>query len=187
MNLIALILLIGFGETTLIGTKPPEFDRVTWLTDHPVRLSDLYGKVVLVRWWTAPGCSYCAASAPALNGFVDEFGSKGLVVIGLYHHKSNDSLTQDFVEEQVHSLGLRFPIGIDNDWNNLQRWWLNGGNRDWTSVSFLLDRNGFIRYIHPGGAYSTEATESYPSAQADYRTLRAHIERLLGGHGETRK
>ena len=36
-------------------------------------LDALAGKVVLVRWWTAPTCPYCAATAPALNEFHETF------------------------------------------------------------------------------------------------------------------
>jgi thiol-disulfide isomerase/thioredoxin len=42
--------------------------------------------------------------------------------------------------------------------------------RGWTSVSFLLDRRGVVRWIHPGGAYSR-----YEAAE-----LRRRCEELLG-------
>jgi hypothetical protein len=40
----------------LIGTKPPEWQVTNWFNGSPVTLEDLRGKVVLVRWWTAPEC-----------------------------------------------------------------------------------------------------------------------------------
>jgi hypothetical protein len=49
----------------------------------------------------------------------------------------------------------------------------------WTSVAFLLDRRGKIRYIHPGGACAKEPMRIFPSAQKDYQELRAAIEKLL--------
>lgn len=167
------------GGESLIGTKPPELEEISWLSETPIHLSDLHGKVVLIRWWTAPECPYCAATGSALNGFVKEFGDKGLVVIGLYHHKSDKPLTAKFVQEQYERLGFQFPTGIDWGWRNLKIWWLNSGERDWTSVSFLLDHEGIVRYIHPGGSYSAEAVEVFPKAQEDYNTLRFHIIRLL--------
>ena len=45
------------------------------------------------------------------------------------------------------------PVAIDRDWKTLHRWWLDEEKRGWTSVSFLLDRQGVIRHIHPGGQY----------------------------------
>lgn len=164
---------------SLIGSRPPEFEDITWLSESPLHLSGLRGKVVLIRWWTAPDCPFCAASAPSLNNLAGEFVGKGFVVIGLYHHKSSTTLTKEFVEEQMRQLDFQFPVGIDRDWENLRRWWLQRGDRDWTSVSFLLDRGGVIRYIHSGGAYSAEPMEIFPEAQRDYQILRSHIMKLL--------
>ena len=35
-----------------------------------------------------------------------------------------------------------------------RRWWLGGGDRRWTSVSFLLDRKGVVRFVYPGGRHA---------------------------------
>lgn len=144
-----------------------------------MKLLDLRGKVVLIRWWTAPQCPFCAPSIVTLNSFTEEFRNKDLVIIGLYHHKSSRPLTEEFVTAQVKRLGVRFAVGIDKNWHNLDRWWLQTGDRGWTSVSFLLDRGGSIRYVHPGGAYSAEPLDIFPKAQEDYRTLRSFVEQLL--------
>ena len=58
--------------------------------------------------------------------------------------------------ELARGLGFRFPVGIDQDWRTLRRWWFDGGERDYTSVTFLLDQEGVIRAIHPGGAYTRD-------------------------------
>ena len=49
----------------LIGTRPLECTLSDWQGSEPLTLAALRGKVVLIRWWTAPGCPYCAASADA--------------------------------------------------------------------------------------------------------------------------
>ena len=41
----------------------------------------------------------------------------------------------------------------------------------WTSVTFLLDRRGVIRHVHPGGAYV--------EGDAAHAEMTAAIERLL--------
>lgn len=191
MNAFCLLLLLGSTVSlqipsqrddrgkSLVGTRPPAFDDIEWLSHAPMKLSDLRGKVVLIRWWTAPQCPFCSASVPALNDFAREFGGKGLVVIGLYHHKSSRPLDKDFVLQQMQRLGIQFPVGIDGNWKNLNRWWLQTGEREWTSVSFLLDREGVIRYIHPGGSYSAEPIEVFPKAQEDYQTLHSLLRKLL--------
>jgi thiol-disulfide isomerase/thioredoxin len=155
----------------LIGTKPPEWQFTDWLNSRPLTLQGLKGKVVLIRWWTAPGCPYCAATAPALNEFYVQYKNKGLVIIGAYHHKSDTALDPGNVKRSAERLGFRFPVAVDIEWKTLHRWWLDDHNRAWTSVSFLIDRTGVIRHIHPGG--------SYVKGDKDYAALKSKIEELL--------
>ena len=143
-----------------------------WINSRPLSLKALSGKVVLVRWWTAPYCPYCSSSAPALNEWYKAYKDKGLVVIGLYHHKSSTPLEIQKVKEYSTSLGFQFPVAIDKDWITLKEWWLIKNRiARWTSVSFLIDRYGIIRYIHPGG--------QYVKGDDEYANLKSRIEELL--------
>ena len=137
----------------LVGTRPGAWTFDTWLNSAPLELSKLHGKVVLIRWWTAPGCPYCAASADALENWWRKYRDRGLVVIGAYHHKSDTPLTREHVVTESRRLGFTFPVAIDRDWKTLRHWWLDHTERGWTSVTFLIDRTGTIRFIHGGGAY----------------------------------
>lgn len=156
----------------LIGSAAPEWEVTNWLNSPPLKLKDLRGKVVLVRWWTAPDCPYCKATAPALNRFYERYHDRGLEVIGLYHHKGDDALNPATVERFSRNFGFKFPVAIDPDWQTLHRWWLDSHSRSWTSVSFLIDRHGVIRHIHPGGQYI--------KGDKDYGTMKRKIEELLG-------
>lgn len=155
----------------LIGSTPPAWDVHEWIGSPPLTLAGLRGKVVLVRWFTSPDCPYCHASAPALNQFHREYARRGLVVVGMYHHKSDEPLTLDAVRGWVRDYGFNFPVGVDRDWRTLRRWWLTGPKRGFTSVSFLIDRRGVIRQIHPGGTLGLDT--------ADFRSMQAKIEELL--------
>ncbi len=155
----------------LIGTTPPDWKVTHWIGTQPTELKRLRGKVVLVRWWTAPGCSYCEATAPALNEFYKQYGPQGLEVFGFYHHKSEAPLKIKDVQRYAQKLGFKFPIAIDPDWRTLKSWWLEKGHRDYTSATFLLDRKGAIRHIHPGG--------QYVKGDPAYRALKGKIEELL--------
>jgi thiol-disulfide isomerase/thioredoxin len=159
------------SSSSLLGRKAPEWKGAVWLDTEPLELSRLAGKVVLVRWWTAPGCPYCKATAPALNEFHREYRARGLQVIGFYHHKSPEPLSLDFVRQHARHLGFEFPIAVDADWQTLKEWWLQSGGEKWTSVSFLLDRRGVVRHIHPGG--------QYVKGDEDYVVLKSRIEELL--------
>jgi peroxiredoxin len=142
----------GVGRE-LIGTRAPEWSLRDWIGSEPRSLASLRGQVVLVRWWTAPDCPYCAASADGLNELWNKYRDRGLTVIGAYHHKANSPLTRAHVEAQARRLGFHFPIAIDHDWKTLRHWWLDRADRGWTSVTFVIDREGTIRHIHPGGAF----------------------------------
>ena len=160
----------------VIGMKPTRWIIRDWINSEPQRLADLRGKVVLVRWWTAPGCPFCEASAPALNDFWTRYREQGLMVIGIYHHKSSGPLRVKNVEKQAAKFGFDFPIAIDPDWTTLQNWWLDKHERGWTSVTFLLDREGTIRHVHPGGAFF--------KGEPGYDILESKIKELLGETGE---
>jgi thiol-disulfide isomerase/thioredoxin len=155
----------------LIGRRFESWDVGEWINSKSLTLDSLRGKVVLIRWWTAPGCPFCEASIPALNDFARRYRDRGLVVLGFYHHKSSAPLTPVHVKEQIRKLNLEFPVAIDRDWSTLRRWWLDKHERGWTSVSILLDRNGIVRYIHPGGAYF--------KGEIGYETLEKQIEESL--------
>ena len=166
------MILFADDESQIVGTKAQEWIVSDWIHSEPLSLRSLSGKVVLVRWWTDPYCPYCTASAPALNEWYEAYLDKGLIVIGLYHHKSSIPLEIEKVKEFSASLGFTFPIAIDRDWITLMKWWLDKNrNARWTSVSFLIDRNGTIRYIHPGG--------QYVKGDDDYAMLKSRIEELL--------
>ncbi len=162
----------------LIGTKAPGWEIGEWLNTEPLRLHDLRGKVVLVRWWTDT-CPYCYRSAPSLNEFHTRY-QDGLVVIGMYHPKPlGRPITADEVREAAEMRGFDFPIGIDRDWSVLRRWWPDGDHRSATSVSFLIDRTGVIRHVHPGPAYHREVVDGDEQPRRDFVELDQMIEELL--------
>ena len=169
LGLVAGATLASKGE--LIGVHPRPWTVDHWINSPPLELTELEGKVVLVRWWTGPHCPLCRASAAALNEFHERFAGDGLVVIGLYHHKSASALYAERVERYARTLGFEFPVAIDRDWATLRSWWLDGFDRSYTSVTFLLGRDGAIRYVHPGGRYVR--------GDGQFERLETEVERLL--------
>jgi len=135
----------------IVGTTPPEWNVERWLNSPPLTLAGLRGKVVLVRWWTA-GCPYCSATAPALRALHHDFAPKGLVVVGMYHHKDKGPYDPQVTVSTAKEYGFTFPIAFDPDWRTFHAW-MNGADSGWTSVTFLLDKKGVVRWFHPGGTY----------------------------------
>jgi peroxiredoxin len=158
----------------MIGTTPPEWQAERWMNSTPLELAKLRGSVVMVRWWTA-GCPFCSTTAPALRAFDREYGPKGLRVIGLYHHKEETPFDPKVYEETAKKYEFTFPVAVDPDWRTLESWLRDANGQKvetgWTSVTFLLDKRGVIRHVHPGG--------SYVEGEPGYAEMRASIERLL--------
>jgi peroxiredoxin len=164
----------------LIGKAAPALALKYWLNSRPLDISDLRGKVVLLRWWTQ-GCPYCAATAPALLSLQQRYRSRGFHVIGVYHPKPPGKWTMDGVQQAVAENHFTFPVAIDADWSALKRWWLTK-ERDFTSVSFLLDQKGIIRYIHPGGEFhegQQGGTSTHGSCNREMHFIQNEITSLL--------
>jgi thiol-disulfide isomerase/thioredoxin len=164
----------------LIGKPAPPLQLIHWLNSKPLEITDLRGKVVLIRWWTE-GCPFCTATAPALLSLQNEYGVKGFEVIGVYHPKPPGKWNPHSVEAAVKEKQFTFPVAIDGDWTALRRWWLTQ-DRDYTSVSFLLDKNGIVRYIHPGGEFhegNSGALSEHQACNRDMHFLHQEIGRLI--------
>ncbi|NVB81357.1 MAG: TlpA family protein disulfide reductase [Kofleriaceae bacterium] len=162
------------ATASLIGTTPPEWHAERWMNSPPLELKSLRGSVVLVRWWTA-GCPFCSATAPALRTFHQDYAARGLKVIGMYHHKEDTPFEPSVYQETAKKYGFTFPVAFDPEWHTLQSWLRdahgNAVNTGYTSVTFVLDKKGVVRHVHPGG--------QYVAGDAGYAELRAVIERLL--------
>jgi peroxiredoxin len=161
----------------LLGKPAPPLAPVAWAQGELTE-RDLRGKVVLVRWWTE-GCSLCKNTAPALNRLQTDFDGRGLAVVGVFHPKPPRAVGAETVLQAARELGFRFPVAVDEQWTLLHRWWLDTGDRSFTSVSFVLDRSGRIRYIHPGGEFFPSERPEHARANRDYREIRSLIQRLV--------
>jgi peroxiredoxin len=167
----------------LIGSAAPPFRFDAWINSAPLSLAELRGRVVLVRWWTDT-CAFCASSAPALRSLHAQYADRGLTVIGVFHPKAgrDDPLDRARVERAVQARNFAFPVAIDWHWSEgtLKDWWLTGPKRPATSVTFLLDRQGVIRFIHPGMEYHDENdAASHVVCADDLGRIRRVIERLV--------
>jgi peroxiredoxin len=155
----------------VIDAPAPAFQVTQWFNSKPLAVEDLRGKVVFVRWFMGPSCPFCSGTAPTLRALHERYGEKGLAVIGMYHHKEETPLDPEQVAGWVKHYGYKFPVAIDKDWATLESWWLQGKERPFTSVSFLLDKAGVVRRVHLGGKIAPDGPEM--------AAITADIERLL--------
>jgi peroxiredoxin len=159
--------------SALIGTPAPEWKGVEWIQGEPTTLADLRGKVVLVRFWLM-GCSYCTRTAPALRDLSKRYQDRGLVVVGLHHPKSDSARDPKAVAQAARSLGLEFRVGLDNDWETIRAYGVGSVFKRFTSVTFLIDRQGVIRFVHDGGEFHEDGP-GHEECTAAYRALEAAI------------
>ena len=164
----------------LIGQRAPAWGEMEWLGSEPLTLEDLRGRVVLIRFWTDT-CPFCRATAPALAEIDADYHERGVVVIGIYHPKPRGTTrARAEISAFAREHDWRFPVAVDASWAALDAFWLAARPRDYTSVSFVLDRHGVIRYVHPGGEYHPGGPSDHETCRRDYADVRAALEAVLG-------
>lgn len=122
-----------------------DFTGLTWIDPRP----DLQGKVTVVRWWTN-GCSLCSGSVPALTEL-----AKKATLVAVYHPKPPRDAGADEIRGFAKQIGMPGILALDRDWKVLDRW-RAPELRKFTSLTFLLDKKGKIRHVHPGGVVELE-------------------------------
>jgi len=150
-----------------------------WI-DDPVPLSGPdAAPVTLVRFWTDT-CPYCDASLPAIERLRTRYDGQGLATVAIYHPKPPRQVKSDReVEEAAQSRKYTGPVAIDPYWIALKTMWLDSRQRPATSVTFLVDDTGHIRYVHPGPEYYPADLGLDRRANADYEDLETAIQLLL--------
>ena len=157
-----------------------------WVDSKPLTLEGLRGKVVLVRWFNT-GCRFCANTLPGLEVLRKSYASRGLEVVVVFHPKPMREVSDAFVRKSARKLGFHGPIAVDEDWSTLNRWWLaNHPGRNWTSVSFLMDRDGIVRWAQGGGEYHLTDDPRHAACNVRYLELEQTIRRLLGDSAAAR-
>lgn len=173
-----MLLALLLAAATVVGRPVPELPELRWVQGGPLTLVGLRGRVVLIRFFTDRQCPFCSATAPALNELHRELAPRGLVVLGIYTPKPGPRPTSvDEVRRTVAAYGFRFPVAVDDEWTALRRLWLDRADGGWTSASLLIDRDGVVRHVHPGGVFAKGSPD--PQARRDYDEMRAAVEGLL--------
>jgi len=161
----------------MVGTELP-LEELRWLNTENEVAPDITGRVTLVRWWTDT-CPYCATSLPAITALEEAYSSQGFQTAAVYHPKPPRAVKNDAVLANAKRFDYESAIAVDDDWAVLQRAYLDTGSRKATSVSFLLDGEGKIRYVHPGPELRPGKGRREANLQTQYDDMRKAIEALL--------
>jgi len=125
--------------------QAPEFQEIDrWVNSKPLTLASLRGKVVLIDFWTY-SCINCLRTLPFVKRWADTYRAAGLVVVGVHTPEFAFERVPANVERAVASLGVRYPVALDNGYGTWSAW----GNQYWPA-KYLVDRRGQVRYAHFG-------------------------------------
>jgi peroxiredoxin len=113
-----------------------------------LRLQEQRGRVVMINFW-ATWCGPCRQEMPQLEKLYGKYRSAGFVLLGVSVDDDTSHAT-----EVANRLGLHFPVLLDSD-KSVSRLY------DLASMptTYLLDRDGRVRYVHKG--YVTGTEEAY--------------------------
>ena len=163
------------GGQDVVGTRMPELAFDATIT--PVTRTEA-PKATLYRWWTT-GCHWCRDSLPAIETLRRRYEDRGLRTVGVFHPKPPRPVGKAACIEDAKKLGYRGDLAVDEDWSELKRFYLDTGRRKATSVTFLVDAEGVIRFVHPGPVFHPSDDPEKAEADADYRALEAAIRLVL--------
>jgi cytochrome c biogenesis protein CcmG, thiol:disulfide interchange protein DsbE len=118
-----------------VGNPAPYF-QLKRIDGGRVSLADLRGKPAVIVFWSA-WCSSCKEEAPRINALADEYGRKGVRVLGI-DIKDSAARTESGVKE----FGIRYAVARDPDASVAHAYQVTG-----TPTIVFLDRAGVVRYF----------------------------------------
>jgi thiol-disulfide isomerase/thioredoxin len=131
----------------------PDLASGEWINSELLKLKDLRGRVVLIEFWTF-GCYNCRNTLPFVKDWHDRYQPKGLTIIGVHSPEFDEEQQVENLRRAVASLGIHYPVVTDN---NYQTW--NAYHVEVWPTTFLLDKQGRIRWMHVGEGGYREADE----------------------------
>ncbi len=149
------------------STTAPELAAGTWINSEPLTIKGLGGRVVLVEFWTF-GCYNCRNTLPYVKRWHERYSDKGLTIVGVHSPEFDEERNADNVRKNVASLGIRFPVVTDNEYQTWRAYKVEA----WPTI-FLLDKTGRVRWTHVGEGSYDEAEQT--------------IQKLLGEEVKTEK
>jgi len=164
------------GGQQLIGKKMPALTFDRWLNTASNQPLDTTGQVTLYRWWTNE-CPFCKSTLPGLEDFRQKYGDKGLKIVAIYHPKPPRAIPDSLILDAAKDIGYSGAIAVDVDWSAQKKLYPN--NPGATSISVLVDKEGVIRFVHPGPDYFPSDQKEKARQDSDYHLMQQAIEELL--------
>ena len=144
----------GLSTADRIKMKSAIYQKEPEITDpsgfintdgQPITLSNFVGKkVVLVDFWTY-SCINCLRTLPYVKAWYQKYADQGLEIVSIHTPEFAFEKVQSNVQNAVTSLGIKYPVVLDNDYGT----WNAFGNEYWPR-EYLIDIDGFIVHDHAG-------------------------------------
>ena len=135
-----LVTRVSTTQREAAGRKPAPDFTLNDAAGHPVSLSSLRGKTVLLNFW-ATWCKPCAAEIPWFVEFERDYRERGLVVLGVSLDEDGWAAVRPFIEAR--QVNYRMVVGG----NAVAA--LFGGIESLPST-LIVDRQGRIAATHVG-------------------------------------
>lgn len=122
----------GAAASSVIGTEAPDFTLAD-ASGHSYHLRDLRGKVVVLDFW-ASWCGPCRESMPFFQAMQDQYGPRGVIVLGLDGGEDAETVT-DFAKTTKYT----FPLLVGGEPTVSSQYFV-----DAYPTSLVIDRDGKI-------------------------------------------
>jgi thiol-disulfide isomerase/thioredoxin len=122
------------------GNLPELKGAVGWLNSPPLMAADLYGKVVVVDFWTYT-CINWRRTLPYVRAWAEKYKDAGLTVIGVHTPEFSFEKNPNNVRWATKNMQIDYPVAIDSD----QKIWNAFSNEYWPALYFV-DVKGHIRH-----------------------------------------
>ena len=125
-----------------IADPPEEEPPFVDLAGHETKVSQHLGHVVVLNFW-ATWCGPCRAELPALEAVHDEFGPRGVHLIGASANGRDEGPT---VKAMLDQLGITFEVWLWVTAKDMRHWGVGPA----IPATVILDRQGAIRATFRG-------------------------------------
>jgi thiol-disulfide isomerase/thioredoxin len=145
---------------SLAGKPAPSLDAREWIGSRPATLASMRGKPVLLFFW-AHWCPDCKAEVPIIANLMRRYAPRGLQLVGptKYYGYMEEGQDATPAQEKVYIQQifdryyspLRSYISIPLSNANFTEYGCSS-----TPTLALVDKNGIVRWYHPGAATEAE-------------------------------
>lgn len=118
-----------------------------WLQSEVESLEELRGQVVIVEFWTF-GCYNCKNRIPYTQEIYAKHRDRGLEIVGIHSPEFKFEEDVENIKEAMVDLGVTWPVVLDTRRKTFWEW-QTGGRAYWPRT-YVLDRDGRVRFDHIG-------------------------------------